>query len=180
MTHIVTVGRLDPQKDHCTLVRAFAAAVLKHPNLTLTIYGEGKNRPNLESLIQTLGLTQKIKLPGVTSDIKTALLDADLFVFPSKYEGFPNALGEAMGVGLPVIASNCSGNTDLICDGVNGRLFPVGDVKVLTHLILELCDDSKQLNALGQRAREVIERFSEEKVYNLWDQLIDDIRLELE
>ncbi len=170
--HIVTVGRLNPQKDQVTLIRAFAAVAEKHPDLKLTIYGEGRERPRLEQLIQTLGLEQKIKLPGVTPNIKTAILNADLFVFPSKYEGFPNALGEAMSVGLPVIATNCSGNSDLIRDGIDGKLFPVGDVQALTNLILELCEDPKQLRSLGQRAKEVTERFSEEKIYGMWDNLI--------
>ncbi|MEN8237551.1 MAG: glycosyltransferase family 4 protein [Pseudomonadota bacterium] len=172
LTRIVAVGRLDSQKDHSTLIHAFAGAVLRQPQLRLTIYGEGKERSKLERLIQTLGLTKQIQLPGVIPDIEAALLDADLFVFPSRYEGFPNALGEAMSLGLPVIASNCSGNTDLIRDGIDGRLFSVGDTQSLTNLILELCDDPKQLQNLGGQAQKVTERFCEEKIYALWDRLI--------
>lgn len=172
LTHIVTVGRLALQKDHVILIHAFAHALAKRPQLRLTIYGEGTERSKLEQLIRTLELTDQVTLPGVTPNIKTALLNADLFVFPSKYEGFPNALGEAMSLGLPVIASNCSGNTDLVRDGVDGRLFSVGDVQALTCLILELCDDPKQLQSLSQQARKVTERFSEEKIYGLWDRLI--------
>ncbi|MBP6104557.1 MAG: glycosyltransferase family 4 protein [Gammaproteobacteria bacterium] len=170
--NIVTVGRLDIFKDHRTLIYAFSSLLSHHSDLMLTIYGEGVERKNLERLIQTLHLQDKVKLPGTTTQVQAVLLEADLFIFPSRYEGFPNALCEAMAVGLPVIASNVTGNVDLVQDKKNGRLFPVGDVQALTNLALELLNDPTQCQALGTQARRVSEDFKPEAIFARWDALI--------
>ena len=119
----VSVGRLALQKDHSTLIQAFSKIVDQYPEVTLTIYGEGPERERLEHLIAHLNLDGKVKLPGVVDEMHKILREADLFIFPSRFEALPNALCEAMAVGLPVIASNCSGNIDIIRDKVDGRLF---------------------------------------------------------
>src|SRR5690606_29753976 len=110
-----------PHKGFGALITAFSEIVLQKPDITLTIYGEGAERQNLESLIRGLNLTASVFLPGTVRDVEGIMYQADLFVFPSHYEGFPNALCEAMAMGLPVIASNCSGNIDIIREGVDGR-----------------------------------------------------------
>ncbi len=170
--NIIAIGRLDIFKDHKTLIQAFANLLSHNPHLILTIYGEGVERKNLEQLIQTLHLQNKVKLPGTITHVQEALLEADLFIFPSRYEGFPNALCEAMAVGLPVIASNVTGNVDLVQDKKNGRLFPVGDVQALTNLALELLNDPTQCQVLGTQARRVSEDFKPETIFARWDALI--------
>jgi GalNAc-alpha-(1->4)-GalNAc-alpha-(1->3)-diNAcBac-PP-undecaprenol alpha-1,4-N-acetyl-D-galactosaminyltransferase len=175
ITHIISIGRLDQQKDHKTLIRSFSHLLKTHPDLTLTIYGEGRERPNLETLITSLNLQNKVHLPGTTQNIQEALLNADLFIFPSHYEGFPNALCEAMAVGLPVIASNCSGITDILRDGIDGRLFPIGDENALTKITLELLEDPVQCESLGTHAKEVSTRFSPTRVFAMWDNLLKKI-----
>ncbi len=170
--NIITVGRLDAIKDQGTLIQAFANLLSHNPNLTLTIYGEGPERKPLEVLIQVLNLKDKVKLPGTITHVQEALLEADLFIFPSRYEGFPNALCEAMAVGLPVIASNVTGNVDLVQDKKNGRLFSVGDVQALTSLALELLNDPTQCQMLGTQARRVSEDFKPEAIFARWDALI--------
>jgi glycosyltransferase involved in cell wall biosynthesis len=169
---IVSVGRLCPFKGFDTLIRAFSYLHKEYPKSRLTIYGEGKERSKLEELIRSLGLQKKVFLPGTTQAIQEALLKADLFIFPSHYEGFPNALCEAMAAGLPVIASNCSGNIDIIRDGIDGRLFPVGNVEALTRIIRELLSDKAQCKRLAHNARAVCNRFHPNKVFKLWDELI--------
>lgn len=99
-------------------------------------------------------------------------MEADLFVFPSLYEGFPNALAEAMSVGLPVTASNCSGNIDIVRDGIDGRLFPVGDIPKLTALMEELLNDPNTRRRLGEEAKTVAERFHPNLIFHKWDQFI--------
>jgi glycosyltransferase involved in cell wall biosynthesis len=173
--HIISVGRLCPFKGFDTLIISFSRLLKTHPDLTLTIYGEGRERKNLETLITSLALQDKIHLPGTTDNIQEALLNADLFIFPSRYEGFPNALCEAMAVGLPVIASNCSGVLDIVRDGIDGRLFPIGDTEALTKITLELLDDPVQCKQLGQRAKEVSTRFSPAGIFALWDTLLKEI-----
>lgn len=172
--HIISVGRLDSQKDHKTLVCAFAKLVAVYPNLSLTIYGEGHERQNLEKLISSLVLEEKIYLPGTIKNTHEALINADLFVFPSLYEGFPNALCEAMAVGLPVIASSCSGNVDIVRDGIDGRLFPIGDIQALTSVVSEMINDWQQRQSLSQHAKEVSARFQSDSIFALWDAVIEN------
>jgi GalNAc-alpha-(1->4)-GalNAc-alpha-(1->3)-diNAcBac-PP-undecaprenol alpha-1,4-N-acetyl-D-galactosaminyltransferase len=171
---IVTIGRLDPQKDHTTLIYALARISKDYPDITLTIYGEGGERNRLEQLINSLSLQEKVFLPGITRHVHEVLCDADLFVFPSRYEGFPNALCEAMAVGLPVIASDCSGNRDIIRDSFNGRLFPVGDVDVLTEIIRDLLNDGEKRQHLAKNALDMCERFHPSKIFEMWDRVINE------
>ncbi len=170
--NIISIGRLCRQKDFETLINAFAKIYLLYPEITLIIYGEGEERSNLEHLIQSLNLEACVRLPGAITEIDRVLNDADLFVFPSLYEGFPNALCEAMAAGLPVIASNCSGNVDIVQNGVNGRLFPVGDVKILSKLMNELIFNCEQRRHLSENAMKLSNIYSEEKIYALWDEIV--------
>lgn len=172
---IISVGRLCPYKGFDTLVNAFARLNPQSQNLKLTIYGEGIERENLERLIQQLKMQDNVALPGTTKDIESVLNQADLFVFPSRYEGFPNALCEAMAVGLPVIASNCSGNRDIVQEGVDGRLFPVGDVDQLTMLLQELIQDPYQRLKLSQGALAITGRFSEAAVLRMWNTVFKEV-----
>lgn len=170
---IVSIGRLCPFKGFDTLIHAFAKLTATFPHLQLTIYGQGPARPALEHLIATLGLCDRISLPGVTPHVYEALYNTDLFVFPSQYEGFPNALCEAMAVGLPVIASACSGNIDIIRDGLDGRLFPVGDSHTLAALMRQLIENETERTQLAHQARTVCTRFHPDHIFHLWDALLD-------
>lgn len=172
--HIISVGRLCPFKGFDTLIQAFSRLYPTYPHLRLTIYGEGNERENLQNLINSLNLQERVSLPGATQEIHQKLLAADLFVFPSLYEGFPNALAEAMSVGLPVIASNCSGNIDIVRDDIDGRLFPVGDVLKLASIIEELVCDPNTRGRLGEEAKTVAERFHPDLIFHKWDQLIHE------
>lgn len=170
--NIISIGRLDKQKDHKTLIYSFHKLLKNHPQINLTIYGEGPERSNLEQLIQDLHLEGKVFLPGLTQNVDAVLENADLFVFPSLYEGFPNALCEAMAAGLPVIASNCSGNVDIIRDGIDGLLFPVGDEGTLVEKMHDLISDSKKRQILSKHAQEISQRYHTDHIFHLWNQLI--------
>lgn len=166
--NIVCVGRLDPQKNHVVLIRAFSEVIKQYPEVTLTIYGKGDYQSHLEALITDLHLKNHVFLPGTVSDIFQKLKKADLFVFPSLYEGFPNALCEAMTMGLPIIASNCSGNIDVIHDNINGRLFDPHDCQRLSKLICELILDYPQRQRLGEAAQWITKDYGADKIYKLW------------
>ena len=175
----ISVGRLSPQKDHETLIRAFARIVDAYPSShtpmhipKLTIYGEGDLKLHLLSLIQSLNMTDHISLPGTTPHLSTALIAADVFVFPSRYEGFPNALCEAMAVGLPVIASNCSGNIDVVRDEIDGLLFPAGDVEVLVSLMTDLMNNPKKRQQLSAHAITLSERFDANSIMKQWEDIM--------
>jgi glycosyltransferase involved in cell wall biosynthesis len=173
--NIISTGRLCRSKDFETLIRAFAGLAPKYPQLKLTIYGDGDNRANLENLIASSDLQDKVFLPGVTSDVYSVLQKADMFVFPSRYEGFPNALCEAMAVSLPVIASDCSGNIDVVRDRIDGRLFPVGNVNVLTDLMIELIEDCPQRQRLSDTAKQIVTRFNSVEIFAMWDKVINEV-----
>lgn len=171
---IVSVGRLNTFKGFRELIKAFASVTQSYPNLALTIYGEGEDRKALESLVQSFNLQDKIHLPGTVENIYEALYQADLFVFPSHYEGFPNALCEAMSVGLPVIASNCSGNIEIIQDKINGRLFSIGDIDNLVILLKELIEDEGQRLELSKEAGKISVQYSKIKVLKMWEHVIKE------
>lgn len=171
---VISLGRLCKQKDFPTLIKAFTEVHKLYPNLTLTIYGEGEERANLQELIQALNMESYIFLPGIVFDIETILTQAEFFIFPSLYEGFPNALCEAMTAGLTVMASNCSGNIDVVKDGDNGRLFPVGDVYALVSLMKEILSDPLQCQKLSQNAKNLAKTYSPKKIYQLWDSVIEE------
>ena len=106
---LMSLGRLTHQKGFDVLIRSFAALASKHPNWRLAIYGEGPDRAYLERLRAESGCENRILLPGLVKDSAGALSKASLFVLPSRFEGYPNALLEALACGLPVIATACPG-----------------------------------------------------------------------
>ncbi len=118
---LLTVGRLAAQKDHATLIEAFAAIADRLPDWDLRIVGEGELRPTLESMIAGFGLTERVLFPGATKDIVAEYLSAQLFVLPSSYESFGLTAAEALAHGLPAVCfDDCPGVNNLIRPGVNG------------------------------------------------------------
>jgi glycosyltransferase involved in cell wall biosynthesis len=172
---IVAIGRLEHQKDHETLIRAFSKISNDYPELILSIYGEGSGRKKIERLIQDLELQEKIFLSGIVNDVNKILMDAELFIHPSRYEGFPNALCEAMAVGLPVIVSDCTGNIDVVRGGIDGRIFPVGDVEELRQVTLELLSNLNQRKYLARNAQDICDRFNSDRIFTLWDEVINGV-----
>lgn len=173
---IVGIGRLGWEKGFDLLIRAFAGVARRHPGWSLWIYGEGTERAALEHLAAVNGVAAAVHLPGLTADPAAILAQAGVFVLPSRFEGFPNALLEAMAQGAPVIAADCpSGPRHIIRHGVDGLLVPAGDADRLAGAISELINDPAQRAELGGRALEVRERFSLEKVLAEWDQLLDSV-----
>lgn len=175
LKNLLSVGRLTPQKDHETLLKAFGLVAQEAPQAHLTLYGEGPLRPFLENQIKILDLDGRVSLPGIHPHLVSVLKTFDLFVFPSLYEGFPNALAEAMAHGLPVIASMCSGNRDIVKDGVNGLLFPVGDTEILAEKMRILLNNTALRQKLSQNAPHISLDYSPEKIYALWDGLLKEI-----
>lgn len=173
--NLVTVGRLDKQKNHITLIKAFKILSDKYPKLKLDIYGAGIMKDTLLKKIKDLTLDKKITIKDPTPKIINQLCCYDIFVFPSLYEGFPNALCEAMALGLPVVASKCSGNIDVIQDGVNGKLFPVGDFKKLASTLDHLINDYEARSFLSANAKKIVDEFDQEKIYKIWKNILLDI-----
>jgi glycosyltransferase involved in cell wall biosynthesis len=129
---IVAAGRLSPQKDFLTLLRAFAR-LRAGTDARLLILGDGAEREMLEAEVAALGITDSVRLPGYTTDLAAYMARADLFVLSSRWEGFGNVLTEALALGVPVVATDCkSGPREILADGRYGTLVPVGDVAALS------------------------------------------------
>jgi len=124
---LLNVGRLDPQKDQATLIRAFARLAPRFLGWQLRIVGEGHLRAELEALIEETGLADRVTLPGTTRDILAAYAEADAFVLSSAYESFGLVTLEAMAQALPVVGfADCSGTNELVVDGETGLLVQDG------------------------------------------------------
>ncbi len=172
---IYTVGRLNSQKNQAMLIRAFAR--LEGCKDRLIIYGEGPLRAELESLIKSLGLEERVKLMGLSANIPADIKSAKIFVLPSDYEGMPNALLEAMALGLCCIATDCpcGGPRAVIEDGISGRLIPVGDEAALADALQALLADEGTRNAMAKAAGARAEMFSPEAIFRQWQDYVEKI-----
>lgn len=171
---ILSVGRLVPQKDHVTLIQAMAKVITRFPAIVLKIHGKGPLHAQLQILINTLGLEKNVFLAGMTSDTEKALQETDLFVLPSLYEGFPNALMEAMAMGVPCIASNCSGNRDLIDPNQNGHLFPVGNHGALAEKMIALLENPAQRQLFSENGQKKAQTYGPDIIFSEWESLLID------
>ncbi len=173
---ILAIGRLVEQKGHDLLIRAFARAHAAEAGWRLVILGEGPQRPALEKLVLNLGIRDAVSLPGIVDEPAELLSRAGIFVLPSRYEGFPNALLEAMACGCAVIAADCpSGPAEIIHDGMNGLLVPKEDIASLSDALLKLMHDSGLRERMGTQALRVKKAFSQESVMARWNALIENI-----
>lgn len=149
---ILGVGRLTKQKDFPSLIKAFAL-IAPQCDARLMILGEGKDRPELEALVQSLNLTERVSLPGFMSNSYAYMKKAALFVLSSAWEGLPTVLIEAMAVGTPVVATDCkSGPAEILKQGQYGDLIPVGHVEALAEAMLKNLQQPLSSEVLQNRA----------------------------
>lgn len=170
---IVSVGRLMLQKNQKMLIEAFAIIHNDFKGYSLTIYGEGQCRESLVRLSSDLGMADCVGFPGSVKDLHDRILDAKLFVLSSDYEGMPNALIEAMCLGLPVISTSVSGASDLIKDGENGLLVPVRDTEKLAEAMKRMLSDDILRQKCGESAVELNKRLDVETVTAEWMNFIN-------
>lgn len=164
---LISMGRLVDAKGFDWLLTSFAKISDKVPGWKLRILGEGDLRAPLEQQRKELGLEDRVELPGQITDTQAELAKADLYVLSSRYEGFPNALAEAMAVGLPAVAFDCKyGPRDVIRPDVDGVLVPAENLDELSAALLDLMTDDAKRERLAQSAAELTERFGTEKVMN--------------
>ena len=173
---LIAVGRLHRDKGFDILLRAFALLREEHPGWDLTVLGEGEERGRLEALREELRLGGRVSLPGRVRDPYTFLRKATLFALPSRVEGFPLALCEALACGLPAVCADCAGGVrDIVEDGVNGLLVPKEDAPALARALARLMADESERARLALRAPEVVGRFSPEKTFAAWESLLSEV-----
>jgi glycosyltransferase involved in cell wall biosynthesis len=166
---VLCVGRLDPEKDHKTLLRAVGLV----PGVVLVLAGDGPLSERLHTLADELGIASRVRFLGKRMDVPQLLKAADVYVQPSLWEGFGIAALEAMAAGKPVIASNVPGLAEVIGDA--GILFPVGDVGHLAQSITTLLGDANYRQALGEAAQQRSRMFSLDKTLDCYEKLYREV-----
>lgn len=173
---LAAAGRLTWQKGFDMLIDAFAEIADRHPDWMLVIWGEGEAREALEHQVARHGLETRIHLPGNSRSPAEWIRKSDAFVFSSRYEGFGNALGEAMAAGLPVVSFDCDyGPREMIRDGDNGILVPPNDIGGLAEALDRLLRDPDLRTRLGDAARSIADRYRPSAITALWDELLAEL-----
>lgn len=171
---VLAVGRYARQKGLDLLVEAFARILPVVPDWELVIVGEGPERHNLQELLTQRECAGRVHLSGAVGNIADWYTAADLYVLSSRWEGFPNSLLEAMAHGLPSVAADClTGPRSLVRDGIDGVLVPPDDVSSLATAMERLMTDDELRRRLAERASEVRDRFSVERVAELWMKVME-------
>lgn len=175
---IVSIGRLHPQKNHKLLIEAFASLPSDKDEYILEIYGEGELKDELQKTINRLNLNHRIFLRGTFKDIHQKIVNASLFVLSSDYEGLPNALLEAMALGLPCISTDCNpgGAREIIKNNVNGIIVPKQNRYELSNAINLLLNDKNLAEKFSVEARNSVESYSPTKIYDEWEAFFGDLK----
>lgn len=173
---LLAVGRLSEEKRFSALLRIFANLAPSFPDWDLFLVGAGPERRVLEDQVAELGMTARVYLIGRVGNVGDWYAQADAFALVSRFEGFPNALLEAMAHGVAAVSVDCdTGPRDLIIDGQNGLLVEPGDDAKLESALSRVMSDEALRRRLGSSAREVTSRFSAESVRTRWRTLIAEV-----
>jgi glycosyltransferase involved in cell wall biosynthesis len=157
---IATVGNIRAVKGHDVLIRAAALTVPHFPDISFHIAGEILENAyfaELQALVRDLNLEDHVTFDGGVSDLRSYLAETDIFVLPSRSEGFSNAIVEAMAAGLPVVATDVGGNREAVQDGVNGFLVPSEDPAALSWAMRKLLSDRGRARSMGAAGRDIVE-----------------------
>jgi glycosyltransferase involved in cell wall biosynthesis len=171
---VVAVGRFTPEKRLELLIRAFARAAATRPDWDLAIFGDGPLRSSLERLKGELGMAARVMLPGLTQDVAADFARSHIAVLPSAFEGFPNALGEALAAGLPGVAfAGIPAVEEMIVPGETGLLLEesAGE-EALAAALGTLMDNPADRVRMGAAARQHVRRWAPERVLAAWEDLL--------
>ncbi|MBI0577479.1 glycosyltransferase [Neobacillus cucumis] len=157
IAEIATFGRLSAQKNQRLLIHAFERVYKTNKSIRLSLYGAGEEENNLEVLVKSLGIDDVVTFKGRVSNVGDALMSTDLFVLSSNYEGMPNALMEAMAVGLPCISTDCpTGPRDLIQNKENGILIKSNNIDELVSAINYCVENPLFCQEVGSAAKKKV------------------------
>jgi glycosyltransferase involved in cell wall biosynthesis len=172
---IGTVARLEPVKDHATLLQAMRVLVDKGADVQLEIIGDGSSRQSLEQLVKDLGLNDLVRFLGAQRDIPSLLAGIDIFALSSLSEGTSISILEAMAAGKPVVATAVGGNPALVHDDKNGLLVPPSDPEALAEALLWLIKDEELRLRIGKVNRNMAElKFGKSTMTRLYECLYTD------
>lgn len=174
---IVTVGRLETQKNHKLLIDSFNLIKDDFSDYNLFIYGSGSLENELKDYVKKLNLSKRIVFKGECDNIKEEIYKSSLFVLSSDYEGMPNALMEAMSLGLPVISTDCpcGGPKFLIKNNVSGLLVPVNDTKGLSEAITKILSDRTFADNISNEAHKISDLVNPDVINKKWVEYIKKV-----
>jgi glycosyltransferase involved in cell wall biosynthesis len=173
---VVAAGSLTRRKGFDRLLEAWARLAPSFPDWRLRIFGTGHRRPELEELIDKLGVRGSVGLCGHSPRMLEELTSASVFALTSRNEGFPMVLLEAMAVGLPVVAYDCpTGPRDIITDGVDGHLIPNGRTRLFVDALGELMEDASRRRRFSAAALESVTRYRIEAIGARWEALFGEL-----
>jgi glycosyltransferase involved in cell wall biosynthesis len=171
---IISAGRFVKAKDYPTLLRAFAK-LLKKRKARLFILGQGEDKREIEKLIKNLELEEKVLITDFQKNPYKYFYNSSVFVVSSQREGFSNVIVEAMACGLPVISTNCSGPKEIITDGKNGILVPIGDENSLAQAIIKVLDNPSLKEKLIREGKKRAEDFSIAKSVAKYEKIFQEL-----
>lgn len=175
---LIMVSRFEEQKDQPLLLKALAT-LDDSRDWTLSLIGEGPRRAECETLAEALGLSKRVAFLGYQADVQRQLLDHDVFLLTTHWEGFPRSILEAMSASLPIVTSDVGGSSEAVEEGRSGHMIPHGDESRLAEVLDRLISDRERCASMGRAARRRFdERFSFEIMYarylELYGQLLGD------
>lgn len=172
---IVSMGRLTEQKGFTYLIRAFKMVQNELPS-KLVIIGDGAQKRDLENLTESLGIAEDVIFLGLQSNPYKYLVNSDLFVLSSLWEGFPNSLVEAMACGIPVISTDCpSGPSEIITPGIDGLLVPPGNPEALASVVLKVLNDKKLSIKMAMTGKKRVKDFNASYIVEEYERLFMSI-----
>ncbi|NFA43043.1 glycosyltransferase family 4 protein [Clostridium botulinum] len=172
---IISAGRFSNEKGFDMLLEAFSIVVKKHPDWKLVIFGEGKEKEKLKSIIIDKCIYNNVMLMPKSNKLSEEMLEASMYVLSSRYESFGMVLLEAMTLGIPCVSYDCAGPKEIIKDGEDGILVPEGDIEALAEGINNLIEDKNLRKNLGDKAKKDISRYSLEKIGDKWRYILNNI-----
>ena len=176
---VLSVGRLEAQKDHATLIGAFAMIAGRFPEWNVRIVGDGSLRAQLAGKIRDHGLETRVTLAGTTADIGAEYTRADVMAVPSRFESFGMATAEALAAGLPVVGfADCPGTNELVQHGANGWLVDAGPgdrARAYAEGLSALMGDDALRSRMGHEARHAVARFEPQAIVTNWERLLEEI-----
>lgn len=176
----LAIGRLSPQKDYLNLLQAFRLLLEERPESKLSIAGDGPLKGEVEMAVARLSLADRVTMLGHRNDVLELLQQSDALVLSSATEGMPNVIMEAMACGLPVVATDVGGVSDLVVNGRNGFVAQARDPIALASAMIRLANSSTiERHRMGEHGRRLIcEQFSVDRICDNWEDLLLDVMRE--
>ena len=173
---IVSLGRLVAPKGFQLLIKAFACIVNEFPDWEVCIYGSGRDKEYLDSLIKKLALTKHVFIHPPVKDVQQLMQNASLCVLPSRYEGFGLVLVEAMACGVPCVAFDCEcGPSEIIRDGEDGLIAQLDNLDSLAEKMRQLMTDNNLRAQMGKQAKTNMKRYSKDAIMDVWQSYFQEI-----